>query len=210
MMQFAKISVRPLIGTLVLAVGLMTAGVTSAAVKKKEKSMSKQVTATIKTTVGDIKVKLFPDRAPKTVENFIGLATGKKEWTDPRTGEKKKGTSLYVGTIFHRIIPRFMIQGGDPTGTGMGGPGYRFEDEVHKDLKFDRAGLLAMANAGPGTNGSQFFITVVPTPHLHMRHTIFGEVTSGMDVVEKIVNAPRGPMDRPVEPVSITTVIVEE
>ena len=132
-------------------------------------------TATLHTTLGDIVIELFPNHAPKTVENFVGLATGAKEWTDPRTG-KKSTEKLYDGTIFHRVIDEFMIQGGCPQGTGTGGPGYNFADEFHPDLLFTKPYLLAMANAGPGTNGSQFFITTTATPHLNMRHTIFGEV----------------------------------
>ena len=130
-------------------------------------------------------VKLFEKDAPKTVANFVGLATGKQEWVDPRTG-KKSNARLYDGTAFHRVIPQFMIQGGDPLGTGTGGPGYKFEDEFQSGRKFDRPGLLAMANAGPNTNGSQFFITEVPTPHLNNRHTIFGEVVKGQELVPQI------------------------
>jgi len=162
-------------------------------------------TAVIETTAGKITLKLFADRAPKTVENFVGLAKGTKEWTGPE-GKKMKGKPLYPGTIFHRVIPNFMIQGGDPQGTGAGGPGFQFEDETAPTDSFDKPGILAMANAGPNTNGSQFFITVAPTPWLNGRHTIFGEVTSGMDVVEKIVNSPRLPGDRPEKPVSIKKV----
>jgi peptidyl-prolyl cis-trans isomerase A (cyclophilin A) len=172
-------------------------------------AMAKDKTAVIHTTAGDIKVKLFSDKAPKTVENFIGLSTGKKEWTDPKTGKTVKGRPLYNGTIFHRVIPGFMIQGGDPMGTGTGGPGYQFEDEFSPTDSFDHPGILAMANAGPGTNGSQFFITVKPTPWLNGHHTIFGEVTSGMDVVDKIVNAPRGANDRPENPVVIKKITVK-
>jgi peptidyl-prolyl cis-trans isomerase A (cyclophilin A) len=130
-------------------------------------------------------VKLLPEKAPKTVENFVALAEGTKKWTDPRTGMPST-TPLYDGTIFHRVIPDFMIQGGDPRGDGTGGPGYKFEDEIGPDNKFDRPGLLAMANAGPNTNGSQFFITEVPTPHLNRGHTIFGEVVKGQELVPKI------------------------
>lgn len=155
---------------------------------------------------GDITLKLFRDKAPKTVDNFVGLATGKKEWKDPATGKSKKGTSLYAGTIFHRVIPDFMIQGGDPLGQGIGGPGYQFEDEVSSSDSFDKPGILAMANSGPNTNGSQFFITVKPTPWLNGKHTIFGEVTQGMELVEKIVSAPRGPNDRPETPIKIVKI----
>jgi peptidyl-prolyl cis-trans isomerase A (cyclophilin A) len=168
--------------------------------------MSKNPIAKIQTTAGTIEVELFPETAPETVANFIGLATGEKEWKDPKTGEVQKGRSLYEGTIFHRCIPDFMVQGGDPTGTGMGGPGYRFKCETKPTDKFDKPGILAMANAGPNTNGSQFFITVVATPWLNGRHTIFGAVKSGMDIVEKIIKAPKGPQDRPKEPTSITKI----
>ena len=162
-------------------------------------------TAVIQTSAGKITLKLFGDKAPKTVENFVGLAKGTKEWTNPE-GKKIKGKSLYAGTIFHRVIPKFMIQGGDPRGDGTGGPGYQFEDETSSSDNFDKPGILAMANAGPNTNGSQFFITVAATPWLNGRHTIFGEVTSGMEVVEKIVNSPRGPDDRPEKAVTISKV----
>ena len=138
------------------------------------------------TTEGEIVVRLFPKDAPKTVENFVGLATGEKEWTHPGTRDKKTETPLYDGTIFHRCIANFMIQGGDPLGQGIGGPGYKFEDEFQSGKRFDRPGLLAMANAGPNTNGSQFFITEVPTPWLDKGHTIFGEVVKGGDLVPKI------------------------
>ena len=141
--------------------------------------------AVFQTSRGNIVVKLFEKDAPKTVANFVGLATGKQEWVDPRTG-KKSNARLYDGTAFHRVIPQFMIQGGDPLGTGTGGPGYKFEDEFQSGRKFDRPGLLAMANAGPNTNGSQFFITEVPTPHLNNRHTIFGEVVKGQELIPQI------------------------
>ena len=144
--------------------------------------------ATLQTSMGDVTVKLYSKAAPKTVTNFVGLASGEKEWRNPATGEMKK-TSLYAGTVFHRVIDGFMIQGGDPLGSGTGGPGYRFEDEFQSGRKFDKPGLLAMANAGPNTNGSQFFITEVPTPHLNNRHTIFGEVVKGSDLVPQIARA---------------------
>jgi len=158
--------------------------------------------AIIHTTAGDITVELLPAKAPNTVANFIGLATGKKAWTDPKTGEKVTGRPLYSGTIFHRTIPGFMIQGGDPLGNGMGGPGYKFDNE-NSDLTFDKPGVVAMANAGPNTNGSQFFITVAPKPYLNGGYTIFGQVTEGMDVVNKIVNQPTGAQDRPTAPTEI-------
>ena len=172
--------------------------------------MATDTFATLHTNKGDITVKLFPDHAPKTVQNFVGLAEGSTEWTDPRTGQRGEG-SLYAGTVFHRVIAGFMLQGGDPTGTGRGGPGYQFADEFHPELQFDRPYLLAMANAGPGTNGSQFFITVAPTPHLNRRHTIFGEVTdqAGRDVVDAIATTPTARGDRPVEDVVIESVTVE-
>ncbi len=150
--------------------------------------MADPIYATFKTSMGDLVVKLLPDKAPKTVENFVGLAEGTKEWTDPRGGQKSK-KPLYDGTVFHRVIPDFMIQGGDPLGTGTGGPGYRFEDELGSDNRFSKPGLLAMANAGPNTNGSQFFITEVPTPWLDKGHTIFGEVVKGGELVPKIARA---------------------
>ncbi len=153
--------------------------------------MAEPIHATFQTTAGDIVVRLLPEKAPKTVENFLGLAEGTREWTDPRTGSKVK-TPLYDGTSFHRVIPQFMIQGGDPLGTGTGGPGYRFADEIGPDNRFDRPGLLAMANAGPNTNGSQFFITEVPTPHLNRGHTIFGEVVKGEDLIAKIARMGNG------------------
>ena len=144
--------------------------------------------AVFKTSRGSIVVKLFEKDAPLTVANFVGLATGSREWTDPRTHAKTKA-KLYDGTVFHRVIPQFMIQGGDPLGTGTGDPGYRFGDEFQSGKKFDKPGLLAMANAGPGTNGSQFFITEVPTAHLNNKHTIFGEVVKGFELVPQIARA---------------------
>jgi len=150
--------------------------------------MSETIEATFHTSLGEIVVRLLPEKAPKTVANFVGLAEGTREWKDPRSGQGVK-RPLYDGTVFHRVIPEFMIQGGDPLGTGTGGPGYRFEDEIGPDNRFDRPGLLAMANAGANTNGSQFFITEVPTPHLNRGHTIFGEVVKGLDLVRKIARA---------------------
>jgi peptidyl-prolyl cis-trans isomerase A (cyclophilin A) len=167
--------------------------------------------ATLKTNRGDITIQLFPNHAPATVENFVGLATGTKEYVDATTGEKKTG-NFYDGLTFHRVIKGFMIQGGCPRGDGRGGPGYQFKDEFHPELQFDRPYLLAMANAGPGTNGSQFFITVGPTPHLNRRHTIFGEVTdpASQAVVDAIATTDTGAMDRPVDPVVVESVTVEE
>ena len=155
---------------------------------QEKPKMADAVFATFKTSMGDIVVKLMPEKAPKTVENFLGLAEGTKEWKDPRSGQTVK-KPLYDGTVFHRVIPQFMIQGGDPLGTGTGGPGYKFADEIGPDNKFAKPGLLAMANAGPNTNGSQFFITEVPTPWLDRGHTIFGEVVKGFDLVPKIAAA---------------------
>ena len=168
-------------------------------------------TAVLHTSAGDIRITLFDNHAPKTVANFIGLADGSKQWTDPRTGKPGQG-ALYTDVIFHRVIDGFMIQGGDPTGTGRGGPGYRFADEIHPELGFDRPYLLAMANAGPGTNGSQFFITVTKTPHLNRRHTIFGEVADqpSRDVVDAIATAPTDRSDRPKSDVVISSVTIEQ
>jgi peptidyl-prolyl cis-trans isomerase A (cyclophilin A) len=167
--------------------------------------------ATLHTNHGDIVIELFPDHAPKTVANFIELATGKREWVDPRSGEKSTA-NLYDGTVFHRVIANFMIQGGDPLGTGTGGPGYRFADEFHPELNFDRPYLLAMANAGPGTNGSQFFITVTPTAWLNRKHSIFGEVkdAASQAVVDKIATTKTGAGDRPVQAVVIESVTITE
>ncbi len=170
--------------------------------------MAQETYARLTTTLGTIEVKLFPDHAPKTVANFVELAEGTREWTDPRTG-KSEAKKLYDGTVFHRVIPNFMIQGGDPLGRGTGGPGYKFGDEIHPELAFTRPYLLAMANAGPGTNGSQFFITVAPTTWLTGKHTIFGEVTSGADVVDQIANVETGAMDRPKTDVVLQSVTIE-
>ena len=168
-------------------------------------------TATLHTNHGDIVIQLFNDQAPATVANFVGLATGTKEYKDPKSGEKTTG-HFYDGLTFHRVIDGFMIQGGCPLGTGTGGPGYKFGDEFHPDLSFNKPFLLAMANAGPATNGSQFFITVAPTPHLNFRHTIFGEVAdeASREVVKKIAKVKTGRMDRPVDPVVIESVEVAE
>ena len=166
--------------------------------------------ATFVTNQGSFTVQLMPEHAPQTVENFVGLAEGSKAWTDPRDGQTKT-EALYPGTIFHRVIDGFMIQGGDPTGTGQGGPGYEFDDECPPDgPSFDRPGLLAMANAGPGTNGCQFFVTVKPTDWLNGRHTIFGEVTEGYDVVERISKAPTGAQDRPSDDIVIERIDITE
>jgi len=160
--------------------------------------MANEIYAAFDTTEGAFKVKLFADLVPNTVNNFVSLADG-----------TKTGKPFYDGTIFHRVIPDFMIQGGDPQGTGRGGPGYQFADEFHPTLKHAKPGVLSMANAGPNTNGSQFFITVAPTPHLNNRHSVFGEVTEGYDVVKKISEVPRGAQDRPVKEVRINSVKIE-
>jgi peptidyl-prolyl cis-trans isomerase A (cyclophilin A) len=166
--------------------------------------------ATFVTSEGSFTVRLMPDHAPMTVENFVGLAKGTKPWTDPRNGSSSSGP-YYDGTIFHRVIDNFMIQGGDPTGSGTGGPGYTFEDETPDDgPRFDRPGLLAMANAGPNTNGSQFFVTVAPTEWLSGKHTIFGEVTDGYEVVERISKAPTRGQDRPATDVVLERIEVVE
>jgi len=173
--------------------------------------VAEQLHATLHTNHGDITVQLFPHHAPKTVRNFVELAKGEREWVHPETGQKTTD-KLYDGTIMHRIISGFMIQGGDPLGLGTGGPGYDFADEFHPELVFDRPYLLAMANAGPNTNGSQFFITVGPQPHLNRKHTIFGEVAdaSSRQVVDAISNVPTGRMDRPIDDVVIESVDITE
>jgi len=160
--------------------------------------MANEIYAAFDTTEGAFKIKLFADKAPKTVENFVALADG-----------TKTGKPFYDGTIFHRVIPDFMIQGGDPEGTGRGGPGYKFADEFHPDLKHGKPGILSMANAGPNTNGSQFFITVAPTPHLDKRHSVFGEVMEGYAVVKKISEVARSSQDRPVKEVRVNSVKIE-
>ncbi len=169
-----------------------------------------ETTAVLHTSEGDIRITLFPDHAPKTVRNFVGLATGDQEWTDPVT-RAKRNDPLYNGVVFHRVIPGFMIQGGDPLGTGTGGPGYQFADEFHPELVFNKPYLLAMANAGPGTNGSQFFLTVAQTPHLNRKHTIFGEVADApsREVVDRIAAVATGRQDRPVTDVVINSISVE-
>ncbi|MFJ8437051.1 peptidylprolyl isomerase [Kitasatospora sp. NPDC094019] len=172
--------------------------------------MGSQHYAVLRTNHGDITVKLFQFHTPKTVRNFVELAEGRREWTDPATGEVTTAP-MYDGTTFHRVVPDFMIQGGDPLGDGTGGPGYAFADEFHPELFFTRPYLLAMANAGPNTNGSQFFITTRATPHLNRKHTIFGEVAdpAGEKVVDAIAATATGPGDRPLEPVVIESVTVE-
>jgi len=163
------------------------------------------VFATFVTTEGTFKARLFDQEAPKTVENFVGLAEGTKDWTDPRSNQKVR-QPYYDGVIFHRVIDGFMIQGGDPLGQGIGGPGYTFADEFHPKARHNKAGMLSMANRGPNTNGGQFFITLAPTPHLDNRHSVFGEVESGMDVVRKIGSTKVGAQDRPVKDIVIQSV----
>ena len=171
--------------------------------------MAEAVFATFKTSSGDIVVKLLAEKAPKTVENFVALAEGTKEWIDPTTRQKVT-RPLYDGTVFHRVIPEFMIQGGDPMGSGFGGPGYQFEDETKgSPHKFDKSGKLAMANSGPNTNGSQFFITVAATPWLTGNHTIFGEVVEGQEIADKISNLPRNRQDKPNQDVVVNAVKIE-
>lgn len=172
--------------------------------------MPKQLVATLSTNYGDISITLFDNHAPKTVANFVGLAEGTKQWTDPAT-RKASNERFYDGLGFHRVIPNFMIQGGCPLGTGTGGPGYTFADEFHPELVFDRPYLLAMANAGPGTNGSQFFVTVAPTPWLNRKHTIFGEVAdeASRKVVDTIAGVRTGAQDKPSEPVVMSSVTIE-
>ena len=164
------------------------------------------VHAEFATTEGSFTVRLFDQEVPNTVENFVGLAEGTKEWTHPGTQQKMTNTPFYDGIVFHRVIKDFMIQGGDPLGQGIGGPGYKFKDEFHPSLRHSKAGILSMANAGPNSNGSQFFITLAPTPHLDNRHSVFGEVTDGMDVVRRIGSTPTGRQDRPVKEVVINQV----
>ena len=166
--------------------------------------------AIIETTMGKLTCVLFPRQAPKTVANFIGLSDGSKDWRNAATHSRNKGTPLYSGTIFHRVIPNFMIQGGDPQGTGEGDPGYSFEDEFSPDLKFDQPGRLAMANSGPSTNGSQFFITEVPVPHLNGKHTIFGQCdAASVALVKKIARVPRDESnDRPLTAVVLNKIMI--
>ena len=185
--------IRTSILTLLISFMLLT-GVSEAV--DKDKKLAPGTYVVFDTTLGKMTCLLYEKEAPKTVQNFIGLVEGTKEWTDPKTNQKVK-KPFYDGLIFHRVIPNFMIQGGDPLGIGIGGPGYTFEDEFSPALKHTGPGRLSMANAGPNTNGSQFFITVSSTPWLDGHHTIFGQVVEGQDVADKIANAPKGPNDKP-------------
>ena len=194
---------------LIVMCALGVIGTSAAFAGQDAKKPAGKLLAHFTTSEGSFTVELFQKDAPKTVANFVGLAEGTKEWTDPRTGEKVK-KPLYNGLIFHRVIAGFMIQGGDPLGTGTGNPGYKFEDEFGSGRKIDKAGVLAMANAGPNTNGSQFFITLAPQNHLTGKHTVFGEVVQGMDVINKIGNTKTTkPGDKPVTPITIQTVKIE-
>lgn len=182
---------------------------TKPAVKKPVAATSSQPIAIIDTAAGKMTCKLFPDKAPTGVANFIGLAKGTKDWTNPSTGRPMHSVPLYNGTIFHRVIPEFMIQGGDPLGNGTGDPGYKFKNETSPDLAFDRPGRLAYANAGPGTNGSQFFVTEVPYPSLNGGYTIFGQCDdTSVELVKKIARMPRDANDRPNDPVKINKITI--
>lgn len=201
-------------GLAVLALGMALVPLVAQApqagkTKAKKPKGPKPMYAHIVTSKGTIICELLPKSAPKTVENFVGLAKGTKRWINPKSGGGSTN-SLYNGTIFHRVIPNFMIQGGDPLGNGTGGPGYKFEDEFDSSQNFNQPGVLAMANAGPNTNGSQFFITVAPTPHLHMRHSIFGKVVKGQDVADAISLVPKDGSDRPLEPVALEKVLIKD
>src|SRR3989339_1095200 len=186
---------------------LLIIATTSLAIGGNKKMSEKKLYAVFETSLGNITCILYPKEAPKTVSNFVSLVKGEKEWLDPKTKEKTK-KPLYNGTIFHRVIPDFMIQGGDPLGMGYGGPGYQFEDEIDKTLTFDQPGKLAMANSGPNTNGSQFFITLAPTQWLNSHHTIFGQVIEGQAVVDAISMVKRNESDKPVEPVILQKVVI--
>ena len=188
---------------------LLLAATSSFAQEKKK--LRPGTYAHFETTLGNFTIELYPAKAPKTVANFVELAKGTKDWKDPRTGQVQKGKPYYDGLIFHRVIDGFMLQGGDPTGTGVGGPGYQFEDEFARDLRHNKEGVLSMANAGKNTNGSQFFITLAPTPHLDGVHSIFGQVVEGMDIVKKIGKTPvsRG-NNRPTTDVVMKKVTIEK
>jgi len=188
---------------------ILTMGVCTMAAEKANWEKTAGTYAVFETNKGKIVCELFPEEAPKTVKNFVGLADGTKEFIDIKTNTKTK-RPFYDGIIFHRVIPQFMIQTGDPLGVGMGGPGYKFEDEISSKLKFDKPGMLAMANSGPNTNGSQFFITVAPTPWLTGHHTIFGRVVDGQDVADAISNVSRDQRDKPLDPVVIQKLLIQK
>jgi peptidyl-prolyl cis-trans isomerase A (cyclophilin A) len=198
--MFRRAFMMAMCGALAVSIGITLAG------QAKEKKLKPGIYAHFETTEGNFTIRLFEKEAPKTVANFTGLAEGT---IDTITGKPGKSKPYYDGLTFHRIIAGFMLQGGDPSGTGSGGPGYRFADEIDPKLKFDKAGILAMANAGPNTNGSQFFVTLAPTPWLQGKHTIFGEVVDGMNIVEKIGKVKTAPGDRPVTPVIMKKVTIE-
>jgi|SRR6266540_6486512 len=193
---------------LIAVCGVALATTVALAGQEPAKKPGGKVLAHFTTSAGNFTVELFEKDAPKTVANFVGLAEGTKEWTDPKTKEKVK-KPFYNGLIFHRVIAGFMIQGGDPLGNGTGDPGYKFADEFGSGRKIDKAGILAMANAGPNTNGSQFFITLAPQNHLTGKHTVFGEVVQGMDVINKIGTTKTRPGDVPVTPITIQSVKIE-
>lgn len=191
----------------VFSVSAFAAGTGKAAAKSETKK-GKDMFAVMETNMGNIKIKLYQEKAPKTVERFVAFAEGTKEWTDPKTKQKVK-KPLFDGTIFHRVIDGFMIQGGDPEGTGRGGPGEEFADEFHPELNHAKPGILSSANRGPNTNGSQFFITLAATPWLDQKHAVFGEVVEGMDIVQKIGKTKTGPGDKPVSDVVLKKVRIE-
>jgi peptidyl-prolyl cis-trans isomerase A (cyclophilin A) len=186
--------------------GLLALAVVMAGTTRMEAKLPPGTYAHFTTSLGNFTIKLFEQEVPKTVGNFVGLADGTKEWTDPKSGQKVK-KPYYEGLIFHRVIDGFMIQGGDPLGVGTGGPGYKFEDEFSPKLRHSKEGILSMANAGPNTNGGQFFITLGPTPHLDNKHSVFGEVVEGMDVVRKIGKVPTGAGNKPATPVTMSVKI---
>ena len=199
---------KPFFATFLLTLAL---GATAMAAQPAPKGSADQPVAVIETTAGNLTCVLFPKAAPLGVANFIGLARGTKDWTDPKTGKTMHGVPLYDNTIFHRVIPEFMIQGGDPAGTGAGNIGFQFKNETWPDLRFDQPGRLAYANAGPDTNGSQFFITEVATPFLDGNYTLFGQCdAASVELVKKIARKPRNAQDRPNNPVVIKHIRIED